>query len=245
MHPTTSRQASPIHPSNHREETFHMDYLEDEGDGLVLPADTMSHGSDLEERVQTTQHRLSQLRQEAEALEQEKLRFEELSRQQKEFMQGRVEMGEKLTKALTHLDRETYEAQRRVEQLLVIKDTFNHHLDVVDSLNPEQWNPADLRHDLGRALGMIDEAREEYIKGSSRIHLLTAGATSANQPSAPAPSPATATAAMTLPSTGAPSTLPVALNKDTFRFWLFCGLGFTVPLAATALVIFAAWLIFR
>jgi hypothetical protein len=50
---------------------------------------------------------------------------------------------------------------------------------------------------------------------------------------------------MTLPSTGAPSTLPVALNKDTFRFWLFCGLGFTVPLAATALVIFAAWLIFR
>ncbi len=245
MHPTTSRQASPIHPSNHREETFHMDYLEDEGDGLVLPADTMSHGSDLEERVQTTQHRLSQLRQEAEALEQEKLRFEELSRQQKEFMQGRVEMGEKLTKALTHLDRETYEAQRRVEQLLVIKDTFNHHLDVVDSLNPEQWNPADLRHDLGRALGMIDEAREEYIKGSSRIHLLTAGATSANQPSAPAPSPATATAAMILPSTGAPSTLPVALNKDTFRFWLFCGLGFTVPLAATALVIFAAWLIFR
>ncbi len=245
MHPTTSRQASPIHPSNHREETFHMDYLEDDGDGLVLPADTMSHGSDLEERVQTTQHRLSQLRQEAEALEQEKLRFEELSRQQKEFMQGRVEMGEKLTKALTHLDRETYEAQRRVEQLLVIKDTFNHHLDVIDSLNPEQWNPSDLRHDLGRALGMIDEAREEYIKGSSRIHLLTAGATSQNQPAAPAPSPSTATAERTLSSIMAPSSLPVTLNKDTFRFWLFCGLGFTVPLAATAFVIFAAWLIFR
>ena len=185
------------------------------------------------------------IRQEAEALEQEKLRFEELSRQQKEFMQGRVEMGEKLTKALTHLDRETYEAQRRVEQLLVIKDTFNHHLDVIDSLNPEQWNPSDLRHDLGRALGMIDEAREEYIKGSSRIHLLTAGATSQNQPAAPAPSPSSATSAMTLASTTAPSSLPVTLNKDTFRFWLFCGLGFTVPLAATAFVIFAAWLIFR
>ena len=246
MHPTTSRHASPIHPSTHREETFHMDYLEDEGDGLVLPADSMSHGSDLEERVQTTQHRLSQLRQEAEALEQEKLRFEELSRQQKEFMQGRVEMGEKLTKALTHLDRETYEAQRRVEQLLVIKDTFNHHLDVIDSLNPEQWNPSDLRHDLGRALGMIDEAREEYVKGASRIHLLTAGTASPNQPTASVvASSNAAAAAMTLPSAAAISTLPVTLNKETFRFWLFCGLGFTVPLAATAIVIFAAWLIFR
>lgn len=249
-----------------------MDYLDDDGDELVLPAEPMGNGSDLEERVQTTQHRLAQLRQEAEALEQEKLRFEELSRQQKEFMHGRTEMGEKLTRALAHLDRETYEAQRRVEQLLVIKDTFNHHLDVIDSLNPEQWNSQDLRHDLGRALGMIEEAREEYIKGSSRVHLLTTGgAANANgqgQGQAPQANAGAATGSANHSSSGhssshsAPSAglgdmempmasgsvagnLPVTLNKETFRFWLFCGLGFTVPLAVTALVIFCAWLIFR
>lgn len=267
MHPTTSRHAAPLHTSNHREETFHMDYLEDEGDELVLPAESMGNGHDLEERVQTTQHRLAQLRQEAEALEQEKLRFEELSRQQKEFMHGRTEMGEKLTRALAHLDRETYEAQRRVEQLLVIKDTFNHHLDVIDSLNPEQWNSQDLRHDLGRALGMIEEAREEYIKGSSRVHLLTTGTASApaangqtsagTSAGAASHSAATGSSSASSPSVGLgnlemPMTsgsmagsLPVTLNKETFRFWLFCGLGFTVPLALTALVIFSAWLIFR
>jgi hypothetical protein len=255
MHPTTSRHASPLHAAASREDTFHMDYQEDDGDELVLPADSMGHGSDIEERVQSTQHRLAQLRQEAEELEQEKQRFEELSRQQKEFMNGRAEMGDKLTRALSHLDRETYEAQRRVEQLLVIKDTFNHHLDVIDSLNPEQWNPSDLRHDLGRALGMIDEAREEYIKGSGRIHLLTAGSAQAN---AGAPQAAAQGHAVSHASAGHATSaavshavpagaagLPVMLNKETFRFWLFCGLGFTVPLALTALVIFTAWLIFR
>lgn len=253
MHPTTSRHASSLHAATSREDTFHMDYQDDDGDELILPADSMGHGSDIEERVQSTQQRLAQLRQEAEELEQEKQRFEELSRQQKEFMNGRAEMGDKLTRALTHLDRETYEAQRRVEQLLVIKDTFNHQLDVIDSLNPEQWNPSDLRHDLGRALGMIDEARGEYLQGSSRIHLLTAGTPPAN---AAAPQAAAVGKAVSLeaigPSAAAvslvpPGTagLPVTLNKDTFRFWIFCGLGFTVPLAVTALLIFTAWLIFR
>ena len=247
MRPTTSRHASSLHAAASREDTFHMDYQEDGSDELVLPADPLSHGHDIEERVQSTQHRLAQLRQEAEELEQEKQRFEELSRQQKEFMSGRSEMGDKLTRALTHLDRETYEAQRCVEQLLVIKDTFNHHLDVIDSLNPEQWNPSDLRHDLGRALGMIDEAREEYVKGSSRIHLLTTGAVASNNPTPQAgvhavSHSASGSAAVSQAGT---ASLPVALNKATFRFWLFCGLGFTVPLAATALVIFTAWLIFR
>lgn len=234
-----------------------MDYLDDEVGDLVLPADALDPGRDLEERVQTTQNRLAELRQEAEALEEEKRRFEELSRQQKEFMQGRSEMGDKLTRALAHLDRETYEAQRRVEQLLVIKDTFTHHLDVVDSLNPEQWNPHDLRHDLGQALGMIEDAREEFIKGTNRIQQLTAG--SGHAPNgAPAPSAVSASPAAAISANGsaaaisaAPAAgllaagLPVVMNRESFRFWLFCGLAFTVPLAATALVIFVMWLIAR
>jgi hypothetical protein len=253
MHPTTTRHTS---LSTQRDDTFHMDYLDEEIEHeLVLPAESMGSSSDLEERVQTTQHRLAALRQEADALEQEKLRFEELSRQQKEFMQGRAEMGEKLTKALAHLDRETYEAQRRVEQLLVIKDTYNHHLDVIDSLNPEQWNPQDLRQDLGHALGMIEEAREEYVRSASRVHLLTSGTSSASAAPAPAPAPgltsphASAASALAGPAlssaSAAVSAVPLALNKATFRFWLFCGLGFTVPMALTALLIFFGWLIFR
>ena len=94
--------------------------LEEAQDELVLPADSMSLAPEnLAERVQTTQDRLTKLRAEAEALEREKLQFEELSRKQRDFMQGRTEMAEKLNRSIAMLDRETYEAQKRVEQLLV------------------------------------------------------------------------------------------------------------------------------
>lgn len=230
MLPTTSRPPFQSRPDP-REDTFHLDDLD--GEGLILPSDS-PNGRDLAERVQTTQHRLAQLRQEAEALELEKRRFEELSRQQQQFMAGRAEIGEKLSRSLGQLDRETYEAQRRVEQLLVVKERFKHHLDAIDSLNPEQWNPEDLPHDLGRALGLIEEAQTEFAQGAS---LLGAG-----------PAARTAPAAAPVPSAtrlGPTATLPLELDRATFRFWLFCGLGFTVPLAATALLLFFAWLAVR
>lgn len=252
MPSSPSRQSAvlPPHLARQREETFHMDGPEgDDGDGLVIPSDSLSSkGEDLEERVQTTQTRLAQLRVEAEALEREKLQFEELSRQQKEFMHGRAEMGEKLARALSHLDRETYEAQKRVEQLLLIKDTFNHHLDVMDSLNPEQWNPHDLRHDLSRALGMIEDARDEYIGCSARIQQLTMGAVPAGNPNSGAHSPAPAASTARdahFNNHRAASMTPGTFGPETFRHWLFCGLAFTTPVIGTALLGFLLWLLFR
>ena len=230
MLPTTSRPLSQSRPGP-REATFHLDDLD--GEGLVLPSDSPG-GRDLAERVQTTQHRLAQLRQEAEALEQEKHRFEELSRQQQQFLSGRADLGEKLSRALGQLDRETYEAQRRVEQLLAVKEGFRHHLEVIDSLNPEQWNPQDLPRDLGRALGLIEEAQAEFSRGTSFL----GGAPAAGSPAAAAPAPSAA-------RRGPTGSLPLALDRETFRFWIFCGCGFTAPLAATALILFLAWLALR
>lgn len=250
MQSPKSRQSAvlPPHLARQREDTFHMDGPDFEGGELILPGEAMTAaGEDLEERVQTTQNRLAQLRMEADALEREKQQFEELSRQQKDFMQGRADIGDKLTRALSHLDRETYEAQKRVEQLLVIKDTFNHHLDVIDSLNPEQWNPHDLRQDLSRALGMIEDARDEYISCSARIQQLTsvgmpaaAGAGAASHPVAAAGAPALESRFENR------SAMPMgSFNRDTFRHWLFCGLAFTTPVIAVTLLGFLIWLVAR
>jgi hypothetical protein len=185
----------------------------------------------LAERVQTTQQRLTLLRAEADALEREKLQFEELSRKQTDFMQGRSEMAEKLSRSIAMLDRETYEAQKRVEQLLVIKDNFHQHLDVVDSINPEQWNPQDLQHELTRSLGIIEDAREEYRKAIARVQMLT---------NAPAPamvaSPTTAPQGMMRESAGSRTGgLPIEISRQAFRVWAFCGAAFTLPLIVAGL----------
>jgi len=206
---------------------------EEAQDELVLPADSMSLAPEnLAERVQTTQDRLTKLRAEAEALEREKLQFEELSRKQRDFMQGRTEMAEKLNRSIAMLDRETYEAQKRVEQLLVIKDSFHQHLDVVDSLNPEQWNPKELQHDLTRALGIIEDAREEYQKSMARVQMLT------NAPHAGVSvTPTVAVSGQSGEiSSGRSPGFSIEISRSAFRAWAFCGAAFTLPLIVTALL---------
>lgn len=246
-----SRQSAVLPPHLSRtpreENNYRTDDTDFEGGELIIPGDALATaGEDLEERVQTTQNRLAQLRMEADALEREKQQFEELSRQQKEFMQGRADMGDKLTRALTQLDRETYEAQKRVEQMLVIKDKFNQQLDVIDSLNPEQWNPHDLRHDLSRALSMIQDAKDEFISGSARIQQLTMGA--AGVPAVAITSPVTVAGPTTVESRfERPSAMPqvTGFNRDTFQHWLFCGLAFTTPVIAITLLVLMIWLVVR
>jgi hypothetical protein len=206
---------------------------------LVLPADSMSLAPEvLAERVQTTQNRLSQLRAEEEALLREKQQFEELSRKQQQFMQGRSEMAEKLSRSIAMLDRETYEAQKRVEQLLVIKDTFHQHLDLVDALHPEQWNSRDLPQELTRALGMIEDAREDYQKNIARVQMLTQAPASAL--------PAATVAVSPLRELSAPAAagLPVEISRRAFRLWAFCGAAFTLPLVALAVLYALVRLIF-
>ena len=233
----TNRRIVPVSPSSPATGAYspvsglHQDYDDGPHGDLVLPADAMGMASEnLAERVQTTQQRLTLLRAEADALEKEKQQFEELSRKQKDFMQGRTEMAEKLSRSIAMLDRETYEAQKRVEQLLVIKDDFHQHLDVVDSLNPEQWNPKELHHDLTRSLGIIEDAREEYQKAISRIQMLT-NAPAPSLPSAPVAAPQYVREATGQRAGG----LPVEISRNAFRTWAFCGAAFTLPLIVTAL----------
>lgn len=206
-----------------------MGGYDEDAEDLVLPSDSMSLGPDnLAERVQTTQQRLSALRMEAEALEREKQRMEELSRKQREFMSGRSEAAEKLGRAIAMLDRESYEAQKRVEQLLVIKDGFHQHLELLQTMNPEEWDPQALPQELTRAIGIIEDAREEYAKSMARVQLLTHASTG---------SVTAATAAVAAPVRDFSTPrggLPVEMSREAFRTWMFCGAAFSLPLIVCA-----------
>jgi hypothetical protein len=210
---------------------FGLDYPESADDNFVLPpADPgLLPSENLEERVQTTQQRLSQLRAEADMLEREKHQFEELSRKQKEFMSGRGEIADKLNRAIAGLDRDTYEAHKRAEQFQFIRDTFQHHIERIESLTPEEWNPVQLESELTRAISVIDEARGEYEKGIAHMQMILP-----HPVTAPAPVPA-APSRMEAPLSSA-AMPPGPLNSETFRYWAFCGLAFTLPLAVIGLL---------
>jgi hypothetical protein len=173
----------------------------------------------LDSQVQKAQEQLLQLKRQQEQIEKQKRELEEMSRRQELFQQGKAEMTEKFTRALVVLERETYEAQKRVEQLKVIQESFAQHLGSLEAINPKNWENSDINKELSKALSAIDDARAEYAQSRSKIN-----AESNEEVLEATPGD---------PYGGAYSD---AQDHD-FIYWLRSGFAFTLPLFVLGVVI--------
>jgi len=82
----------------------------------------------LDSQVQKAQEQLLQLKRQQEQSEKQKRELEELSRKQEELEHSRADMTDKLTRSLVVLEREAYDAQKRLEQLRAMRESFGQHL---------------------------------------------------------------------------------------------------------------------
>jgi chromosome segregation ATPase len=130
----------------------------------------------LDSQVQKAQEQLLQLKRQQEQIEKQKRELEELSRKQEELERGRAEMSDKLTRSLVVLEREAYDAQKRLEQLRAMRESFGQHLELIEAIDPKSWNPADLHKELSRALSTVESAREEFSQQRSRLQASGNGA---------------------------------------------------------------------
>lgn len=179
---------------------------------LELSEDESVSTEHLDSQVQKAQEQLLQLKRQQELIEKQKRELEELSRRQEELERGRAEMTDKLTRSLVVLEREAYDAQKKLEQLRATRESFGQHLELLETIDPRSWNPADLNKELSRALSTVDDARTEYSQQRSRLQ-----ATADESESVP------------LPETNAGFESGNGL-AHSFGQWLQIGLAFTLPL---------------
>src|SRR6266436_7062278 len=123
----------------------------------------------LDSQVQKAQEQLLQLKRQQEQIEKQKRELEELSRRQEELERGRAEMTDKLTRSLVVLEREAYNAQKRLEQIRATRESFGQHLELIEAIDPKSWNPADLHKELSRALSTVEGARVEFGQQRGRL----------------------------------------------------------------------------
>src|ERR1700745_2295826 len=123
----------------------------------------------LDSQMQKAQEQLLQLKRQQEQIEKQKRELEELSRRQEELESGRTEMMDKLRRSLVVLEREAYNAQKRLEQIRATRESFGQHLELIEAIDPKSWNPPDFNKELSRALSTVDDARTEYAEQRSRL----------------------------------------------------------------------------
>src|SRR5467141_4628817 len=111
---------------------------------LELSEDEAISAEHLDSKVQKAQEQLLLLKRQQEQIEKQKRELEELSRRQEELERGRADMTDKLTRSLVVLEREAYNAQKRLEQIRSTRESFGQHLELIEAIDPRRWNSADL-----------------------------------------------------------------------------------------------------
>ncbi|HYR57762.1 MAG TPA: hypothetical protein VEO95_03990 [Chthoniobacteraceae bacterium] len=187
---------------------------------LELPDDDALSGEHLDNQVQKAQEQLLALKRQQELIEKQKRELEEMSRRQEQLHAGRQEMVEKFTRAIVVLERETYDAQKRVELLQGIHESFSSHVSVLEEINPKSWDGLDISKELNKALSAVDDSRAEYAKSIPKISPDT---------STGGGDPVAATAGFQMDySTG---------EQKDFVYWLKSGFAFTLPLLGIGIIL--------
>lgn len=187
---------------------------------LDLPADEGQPGEHLDNQVQRAQEQLLSLKRQQDVIERQKRELEELSRRQEQFQQGRAEMVEKFTRSLVVLERENYDAQKRVETLHGIHESFIQHLDILEAINPKSWDAPEMHKELTKALSAVDDARAEYSRSLPKI--------SADKDDAGADA--------VTPEGGYQMDFGATEAKG-FTYWLKAGFAFTLPLLVIGVIL--------
>lgn len=174
-------------------------------------------------KLHEAQEKLLELRQQQETLERQRTDLEELRGKQDRFLNGRVDVVERLTKGLTRLDRDTFQARKRLEMIDHAKQNFSKHLDAIEALNPEHWSRADLRNELVRATAALEDADQDYAEAMARLGMVahTAGADGEGG--------------------DARGSRWDAENLPGFKYWLLAGSAFTLPVV----VLLVLYMVFR
>ena len=194
---------------------------------LDLPEDQSTAPEQLDSQVQRAQEQLLQLKRQQEQIEKQKRELEELSRKQEDLEKGRADMIEKLSRSLVVIERETYETEKRVEQLRMTNATFAQHLDSLERINPKGWNNLDLHKELSKALSAVDDARAEYTKSLTKIN-----AKSDSEVINPAVS-------------RSDDSFGASADDDSFMVWLKRGFAFTLPILIVGLCALVAFYFLR
>jgi hypothetical protein len=187
---------------------------------LDLPEGDPLSTEHIDEKVQLAEAQEQSLKRQLEQVERQKRELEELGRRQEQFNVGKAEFVDKLTRALVVLERETFEANKRVELLEAIRVSFAQHLENLECINPKAWEGLDINKELTRSLAAVDDARAEYSKSFPKISAAAAAA-------ADGPGSSSGEAYM-----GSDGSAP----QSDFMTWLKIGIAFSLPLLVFGLI---------
>lgn len=181
------------------------------------------HKQEVDTQATRAMQELEALRKRQEQLEIEKRELEEFKRKSEEFERGKRDMVANIKRSLTSIERDEMYAQRMMELLESTRNRFKALLGDLEKIDEQSWNDSNIRVELSRALGVIEDARVEYNKSMAKIEAIKSERSDRAEP---------AMAPVVFEDEGAFSG-----PEKPFGYWVKAGAGFLLPLIATLILL--------
>lgn len=151
--------------------TEHTHHIKIRSTQMEMPSSGLSSRGteDYDRKLREAKEELERIQQQQEELERKKQELEELTSRKRTFVSQQVELSEKLTSALTLIDRELFEMRNETEDLEQCRTVFAGHLDKIQKFTPENWTRDNLPEKLERATLVIDLAADEYEQAAAHF----------------------------------------------------------------------------
>lgn len=130
---------------------------------------------DYENQLRQSQARLQQLQAEQQELERLALELEELNSKKGIFLSSQVEITEKLSNAVTLIDRELLAMRTELHELEQCRHTFDNRLKKIAKFDPESWTRDNLKLNLEKSIAVIDQATDEYEQAAQHFSSMRSG----------------------------------------------------------------------
>jgi len=144
---------------------------------MEMPSGTSANrGDDYDDKLKAAQEELERIHQQREELERKKRELEELTARKRTFIGQQVDLSEKLSSALTHIDRELFAIRQEAEDLEQCRVCFAAHLDKLQKIVPENWSRESLPDKLERATMALDIAADEFDQAAAHFEGTRSGA---------------------------------------------------------------------
>jgi uncharacterized protein Yka (UPF0111/DUF47 family) len=182
------------------------------------------HRQQVDAQASTAIQEIERLKKRQEQLEHEKRELEEFRRKHDEFDRGKREMLDHLRRNLVTLERREVEAGRLAELLGATRKRFKSILEELETIDPESWPEDQIRDELNRNLGIIEDARMEYNKALAKIDAVK------GEERVPAASSASSPVLFEEASAA-------AVQERPLGYWIKVGFAVSLPVVMTVVIL--------
>jgi len=145
-------------------------------DMLTPRAARTNKPDDYDDKLEAAQRELERIQHEREELERKKRELEELNARRRTFIAQQTELSDKLSAALTKIDRTLFEIREEAEDLEQCRSCFAGHLDKLEKINADQWSPEVMPEKLGRSTLILDTATDDFDSAAAHFSNSRSGA---------------------------------------------------------------------